>query len=99
MEKSAAAGRTPSTVLMSTPPPAVLNLSSPKFAPLSPVHTNSTADVKSINAKPEPTSFSLPPSYGEDDRAVAAMTLRGPHSDVLLAEQRNERLLTGGKLC
>lgn len=95
MEKSAAAGRTPSTLLMATPPPAVLNLSSPKLAPLSPVHTNSTADVKTINAKPEPTSFSLPPSYSEDDRVVSAMSSRGPHTDALFAEQRNERLLTG----
>ncbi|KAK8296374.1 hypothetical protein V6Z11_D05G118200 [Gossypium hirsutum] len=36
MEKNAAAGRTPSSVPMSTPPPASLSSSSPEFGPLSP---------------------------------------------------------------
>ncbi|KAL5730206.1 Protein MICROTUBULE ORGANIZATION 1 [Ranunculus cassubicifolius] len=45
MEKNAAAGRTPSSVPMSTPPPVALNVSSPKFAPMSPVHTNSLNDT------------------------------------------------------
>ncbi|XP_022036003.1 protein MOR1 [Helianthus annuus] len=67
MEKNAAAGRTPSSVPMPTPPPSALNLPSPKFAPLSPVHTNSLNDGKSVNTKMDPTSFSLPPSYAEDD--------------------------------
>ncbi|CAI0393666.1 unnamed protein product [Linum tenue] len=51
MEKNAAAGRTPSITPMSTPPPsALINVSSPDFAPLSPVQTNSLGgDVKSLH--------------------------------------------------
>lgn len=79
---------------MATPPPAVLNVSSPKFAPLSPVHTNSLGDAKSLNVKAEPTNFSLPPSYGED-RVVHPMSLRGSF-DVSMADKR---LPTGGKFC
>lgn len=82
MEKNAAAGRTPSSLPMPTPPPSALNLSSPKFAPLSPVHTNTLNEAKSVNAKLEPASFSLPPSsYAEDDRSVNAMMSRGPLPD------------------
>nr|GMD09039.1 Protein MOR1 [Ipomoea batatas] len=66
MEKNAAAGRTPSSVPISTPPPAVLNVSSPKFSPVFPVNTNPLGDSKSINSKSEPTNFSLPPSYAEE---------------------------------
>ncbi|KAL8192496.1 hypothetical protein R6Q57_027681 [Mikania cordata] len=73
MEKNAAAGRTPSSVPMPTPPPSALNLSSPKFGPLSPVHTNSLNDGKSVNTKIDPSNFSLPPSYVED-----VMASRGP---------------------
>jgi hypothetical protein len=43
VEKNAAAGRTPSSLPLSTPPP-IASIPSPKFAP-SPVHT------KSINSK------------------------------------------------
>ncbi|PWA59320.1 ARM repeat superfamily protein [Artemisia annua] len=79
MEKNAAAGRTPSSVPMPTPPPSALNLPSPKYAPLSPVHTNSLNDGKSVNTKSDPTNFSLPPSsYAEDDRSVNVMASRGP---------------------
>ncbi|KAK9267215.1 hypothetical protein L1049_009635 [Liquidambar formosana] len=96
MEKNAAAGRTPSSLPMSTPPPATLT--SPKFAPLSPVHTNSLNDAKSLNVKAEPTNFNLPPSYTEDDNTVNA--LRGPtldHSDLRQhwGDQRNERFPSG----
>lgn len=66
MEKNAAAGRTPSSVPISTPPPAVLNVSSPKFSPVFPVNTNPLGDSKAINSKSEPTNFSLPPSYAEE---------------------------------
>lgn len=86
MEKNAAAGRTPSSMAMPTPPPSSLNLSSPKFAPLSPVHTNSLNDGKSVNTKNEPTSFSLPPSYAEDSR--------GP-VPVQPQDQRNDRFPSG----
>lgn len=101
MEKNAAAGRTPSSLPMSTPPPSSLSLSSPKFAPLSPVHTNSLNDSKALHAKAEPTNFSLPPSYVEDDRALNALTSRGLASDLSefrqhLADQRNERFPSGG---
>ncbi|KAL8152166.1 hypothetical protein V2J09_009926 [Rumex salicifolius] len=62
MEKNAAAGRTPSSVPLATPPPVAL--SSPKLGPLSPVNTNSFPQ----NLRMEPTNFHLPPSYGEEDR-------------------------------
>lgn len=66
MEKNAAAGRTPSSVPISTPPPAVLNVSYPKVSPVFPVNTNPLSDSKSINSKSEPTNFSLPQSYAEE---------------------------------
>ncbi|XP_039050349.1 protein MOR1-like isoform X4 [Hibiscus syriacus] len=97
MEKNAAAGRTPSSVPMATPPPASLNASSPEFAPLSPVQTNSLNDSKSLGAKPEPTNFNLPPSYTEDNRgsgnAINTARVRAPEN--ALADQRNERLMSG----
>uniref|UniRef100_A0A7N1A6B8 TOG domain-containing protein n=1 Tax=Kalanchoe fedtschenkoi TaxID=63787 RepID=A0A7N1A6B8_KALFE len=91
MEKNSAAGRMPTNVPLSTPPPATL--SSPKFAPLSPIHTNSFNEAKSRNNKPEPTNFSLPPSYSED-------TGRGPASDMgelgqHMPDQRVERFAPG----
>lgn len=100
MEKNAAAGRTPSSVPMPTPPPSSLNLSSPKFGPLSPVNTNPLNDAKSVNNKVEPSHFSLPPSYGEDDRGGNTLPSRGLSSEHLelrqqLGEQRNDRLPSG----
>lgn len=95
MEKNAAAGRTPSSVPMPTPPPSSLNLSSPKFGPLSPVNTNPLNDAKSVNNKIEPSHFSLPPSYGEDDRGGNALPSRGLSSEHLEL-QRNDRLPSGG---
>ncbi|KAK2973970.1 hypothetical protein RJ640_030149 [Escallonia rubra] len=82
MEKNAAAGRTPTNIPLSTPPPATLNLSSPKFGPLSPLHTNPLNDAKSINAKVEPTNFTLPPSYADHDKGQ-------------YGEQRNDRFPSG----
>ncbi|PKI69294.1 hypothetical protein CRG98_010295 [Punica granatum] len=52
--------------------------------------------AQSINSKPEPTSFSLPPSYADADRAVNPM--RGPISDNSFAEQMNERFPGGAGL-
>lgn len=102
MEKNAAAGRTPSSVPLATPPPSSLNLSSPKFAPLSPVHTNTLNEAKSVNSKVEPTSFSLPPSYAEDDKAYNTMMSRGPISDHSELRhqtgEQNERFPPGGLL-
>ena len=97
MEKNAAAGRTPSSLPMSTPPPSSLSLSSPKFAPLSPLQTNSLHDSKSLNVKAEPTNFNLPPSYGED---LPSRGLTSDHAEFRqhLGEQRNERFPSGGKL-
>ncbi|KAL2324840.1 hypothetical protein Fmac_023898 [Flemingia macrophylla] len=95
MEKNAAAGRTPSSLPMPTPPPASLNISSPDFAPLSPVHANPLSDAK-LNVKPEPTNFNLPPSYNEENRAAnAAITSRALNSDYTLGDQRNDRFMTG----
>ncbi|KAK9681891.1 hypothetical protein RND81_10G035200 [Saponaria officinalis] len=79
MEKNAAAGRTPSSVPLSTPPPSSLTLSSPKLAPLSPVNTNNLNNAKSQFTRVDPTNFTLPPSFSEDERA----------------EQRNERIASG----
>ncbi|CAK9152494.1 unnamed protein product [Ilex paraguariensis] len=92
MEKNAAAGRTPSSLPLATPPPAAINFSSPKFAPLSPVNTNPLNDAKSVNFKVEPTNFSLPPSYAEDERVSS----RGPLSDQ--SEIRHDRFPSGGYL-
>ncbi|KAG4997991.1 hypothetical protein JHK84_029016 [Glycine max] len=95
MEKNAAAGRTPSSLPMPTPPPASLNISSPDFAPLSPVNANPLGDAK-LNVKPEPTNFNLPPSsYNEENRAVNAITSRALNSDYTLGDQRNDRFMTG----
>ncbi|RDX85911.1 Protein MOR1, partial [Mucuna pruriens] len=94
MEKNAAAGRTPSSLPMPTPPPASLNISSPDFAPLSPVNANPLSDAK-LNVKPEPTNFILPPSYNEENRAVSAITSRALNSDYTLNDQRNDRYMTG----
>ncbi|TKY51634.1 MOR1 protein [Spatholobus suberectus] len=94
MEKNAAAGRTPSSLPMPTPPPASLNISSPDFAPLSPVNANPLGDAK-LNVKPEPTNFNLPPSYNEESRAVNAIASRALNSDFTLGDQRNDRFITG----
>ncbi|XP_050387830.1 protein MOR1 isoform X1 [Argentina anserina] len=95
MEKNAAAGRTPSSLPMPTPPPASLSASSPEFAPLSPVHTNSLMDTKSYNAKSEPTSFNLPPAYAEDNRLHNANIPRGMVENSMI-DPRNERYMGGG---
>ncbi|EPS57221.1 hypothetical protein M569_17599 [Genlisea aurea] len=71
MEKNAAAGRTPSSVPLSTPPPPALNLL-PKYGPLSPV---SATDTKN---RVDPTSFSLPPSYSENDQHHHHRPLQNP---------------------
>jgi len=97
MEKNAAAGRTPSSLPMPTPPPASLNISSPDFAPLSPVNANPLGDAK-LNVKPDPTNFNLPPSYSEENRPVNAITSRALNSDYTLGDQRNDRFMTGGML-
>jgi cytoskeleton-associated protein 5 len=100
MEKNAAAGRTPSSLPMPTPPPVALTISSPDFAPLSPVHTNALNDAKSLNVKSDPTNFNLPLSYTEDSRAINALTSsRGFTSENSFGDQRNERFITGGNLC
>lgn len=84
MEKNAASGRTPSSLPLATPPPASMNFPSPRSGPLSPVHGNPLNDAKSMN-KLEPTNFSLPPSYGEVERAIN-----------VLGDQRNDRCPPGG---
>ncbi|KAH7857794.1 hypothetical protein Vadar_016518 [Vaccinium darrowii] len=100
MEKNEAAGRTPSSLPLSTPPPAAMNLSSPKFGPLSPVSANVMNDTRSQNTRVEPSNFSLPPSYAEDDRAVNSIMSRGPASDNsdvrhYLGDQRNDSFVPG----
>ncbi|PIN16310.1 Microtubule-associated protein [Handroanthus impetiginosus] len=99
MEKNAAAGRTPSSVPLSTPPPATLNLS-PRYGPLSPVNTNPLNDSRNPNTRAEPTNFSLPPSYAEDDRHGNAISPRVSSYDQSglqqnLEETRNDRLPSG----
>ncbi|KAK7828805.1 protein mor1 [Quercus suber] len=87
-----------SSLPMSTPPPSALTISSPEFAPLSPVHTNALNDAKSLNIKSDPTNFNLPPSYTEDNRAMNALTYRGITSENSFGDQRNDRFITGGNL-
>ncbi|KAI9124426.1 hypothetical protein K1719_004348 [Acacia pycnantha] len=88
VEKNAAAGRTPSSLPMPTPPPAPLNTSSPDFAPLSPVNLNPLNDAK-LNVKPEPAYFNLPPSsYNEENRSVTSRALNADYTP-------NERFMSG----
>ncbi|KAL8467970.1 hypothetical protein ACS0TY_031278 [Phlomoides rotata] len=98
MERNAAAGRTPSSVPLATPPPAALNLS-PRYGALSPINAaNPLSDSRNLNTG-EPTNFSLPPSsYAEEDRHVIASKV--PSHDPLgfhqsLDEPRNDRLPSG----
>ncbi|CAD5196375.1 unnamed protein product [Musa acuminata subsp. malaccensis] len=70
MEKNAAAGRTPSSLPMSTPPP-LATLPSPKFGALSPVRT------KSISAKSESIYSNVAVPYAEDDAGGTTAALRG----------------------
>ncbi|KAI3456298.1 hypothetical protein Pfo_012961 [Paulownia fortunei] len=99
MERNAAAGRTPSSVPLSTPPPAALNLS-PRYGPLSPVNANPLNDSRNLNTRVEPTSFTLPPSYAEDDQHVNAISPKVSSYDQSglqqnLEESRNDRLPSG----
>ncbi|KAL0353122.1 UNVERIFIED_CONTAM: protein MOR1 [Sesamum angustifolium] len=99
MERNAAAGRTPSSVPLATPPPAALNLS-PRYGPLSPVNTNPLGDSRNMNTRVEPTNFSLPPSYAEGDRHVNASSPRVSSYEQAglqqnLEESRNDRLPSG----
>uniref|UniRef100_A0A1D1XIA6 Protein MOR1 n=1 Tax=Anthurium amnicola TaxID=1678845 RepID=A0A1D1XIA6_9ARAE len=94
MEKNAAAGRTPSSLPISTPPPLALNVSSPKFAPLSPIHT------KSLNAKPDLVNSNLPVSYNEDNNGVGTVAPVRGSGDLSefksqLGEERNDRTMPG----
>ncbi|XP_038980798.1 protein MOR1-like isoform X4 [Phoenix dactylifera] len=94
MEKNAAAGRTPSSLPMSTPPP-LATIPSPKFAPLSPVRT------KSLNVKTENIN-SVAVSYSEDVAVGTTASLRGQSdsSDIRsqLGDDRNDRFPSGGTL-
>ncbi|XP_075482197.1 protein MOR1 isoform X2 [Primulina tabacum] len=89
MERNAAAGRTPSSVPLSTPPPVTLN-PSPRFGALSPVNTNSLSDSTNTNTRIEPTNFTLPPSYAEDHRPVNTVSPRGPTSDQSVFQHLDE---------
>lgn len=93
MEKNAAAGRTPSSLPMSTPPPLALNVSSPKFAPLSPVHT------KSISSKPDNITSNLPAPFPEEDGITAAAVSYRGHTNLSdrtqIGDDRNDRYTSG----
>ncbi|RZC65417.1 hypothetical protein C5167_009104 [Papaver somniferum] len=93
MEKNAAAGRTPSSVPMSTPPPVALNLSSPKYAPLSPLHTQSVNESKSLNVRQD----SLPPPHIEDVRAGNLRSTISDPSEMRqnMMDDRNDRFQSG----
>lgn len=101
MERNAAAGRTPSSVPLSTPPPAALNLS-PKYDPLSPVNANPLNESRNLNTRGEPTNFSLPPSsYAEGDEGGNGISPRMSSYNQSglqqnLDESRNDRLPSGG---
>ncbi|KAF9590616.1 hypothetical protein IFM89_035934 [Coptis chinensis] len=99
MEKNAAAGRTPSSVPISTPPPVALNLSSPKLAPMSPVHTNTLSDTKSQNVRLESVNSNLPLFHHDDERGGNAMC-RGPTYDQSelrhhMVDERHDRYSSG----
>lgn len=80
VEKNAAAGRTPSSLPLSTPPP-IAAIPSPKFAP-SPVHT------KSISGKTE--------SNEDDASAEAQQAFRGDDSRLHSMDQQTDRYQTSG---
>ncbi|GFQ07256.1 protein mor1 [Phtheirospermum japonicum] len=100
MERNAAAGRTPSSVPLPTPPPAALNLS-PRFGPLSPVNNaNPLNDSRNMNPRSDPSNFTLPPSYAENDHHVNALSSKVSGYDQLglhqnFDESRNDRLPSG----
>ncbi|KAK1262104.1 Protein MOR1 [Acorus gramineus] len=92
MEKNAAAGRTPSNLPMTTPPPAALTLSSPKLTSLP--HGN----TKLLNIKTDPLNPKLTSAYHEDDGVGAAIP-RGLNDQLqlrpLVGEERVERFSSG----
>ncbi|KAG6392223.1 hypothetical protein SASPL_146436 [Salvia splendens] len=97
MEKNAAEGRTPSSVPLSTPPPATLNLS-PRYGAVPPVNADSLNDPRNMNAGGEPPNFSLPPSFAEDDhRLVNAQKASYDPSGLQQSfdEPRNDRMPIG----
>ncbi|KAL3627734.1 Protein MICROTUBULE ORGANIZATION 1 [Castilleja foliolosa] len=100
MERNAAAGRTPSSVPLPTPPPAVLNLS-PRLGPLSPVNNaNPFNDSRNMNPRADPSNFTLPPSYAENEHHVNALSSKVSGYDQLGLHQnfddsRNDRLPSG----
>ncbi|XP_010518980.1 PREDICTED: protein MOR1 [Tarenaya hassleriana] len=75
VEKNAAAGRTPSSLPLSTPPPSSLTLPSPEIPSLN--------EVKPLNPKPEPANFTVPPAYTEDIRASNKRMIPGVTSGTL----------------
>nr|DAD20876.1 TPA_asm: hypothetical protein HUJ06_022339 [Nelumbo nucifera] len=97
MEKNAAAGRTSSSLPMSTPPP--VSLSSPEFAPLSPVHTNSLNDAKSQSVKLEYTNSNLTLPHADDNRAYNTLSSRGSSDHFErrqnVGDERNDRYPSG----
>ncbi|XP_068640507.1 protein MOR1-like isoform X2 [Aristolochia californica] len=95
MEKNAAAGRTPSSLPMPTPPPVSSTLSSPKFAPLSPVHTKSVISPKSetINSNGMQSVFPNDDSSGGPPVATMKSSVFY-HSDIrqhYMGEDQNDR--------
>ncbi|CAH9141710.1 unnamed protein product [Cuscuta epithymum] len=98
MEKNAAAGRTPSSAPVPTPP--ALDLSSPKFSHLSPANTTPAYDTKSVNAKVELGHFSLPPSYAEEERPSHTVLSTGStlHQSEIMRQQPGELRVSGGTL-
>jgi cytoskeleton-associated protein 5 len=82
VEKNAAAGRTPSSLPLSTPPP-IAAIPSPKFAP-SPVHT------KSIGSKPDSNEDD---ASGETQQAFRS---QGDDSRLHSTDQPTDRYQTSG---
>jgi cytoskeleton-associated protein 5 len=89
MEKNAAAGKTPSSLPLSTPPP-IASIPSPKFAP-SPVHTkavddrtdstdDTSSETQSFRGQGEPDSR-LHPTDQQTDRYQTS----GPHHSCICA--------------
>ncbi|KAG9440986.1 hypothetical protein H6P81_016840 [Aristolochia fimbriata] len=90
MEKNAAAGRTPSSLPMPTPPPVASTLSSPKYAPLSPVHTKSVISPKSDTT----TNSNGMKSVFPDDDSGGAPPVATMHSSVFYHSDMRQHPMT-----
>ncbi|CAN6462652.1 unnamed protein product [Victoria cruziana] len=90
MENNAAAGRTPSSLPISTPPPVSLMHSSPKLAPLSPVHAK-LQNIKTEIPNTNPQASRDAVESGRD--MVGSPNKNVDHSDSREQYEVNERCI------